>query len=43
MNAGKRIKEYYLRLNDERIAFNINTKEDFFLLENSIKRIDDFP
>ena len=42
MNTRKRIKEYYLRLNDERIAFNINTKEDFFLLENSIKRIDDF-
>ena len=43
INTGERIKEYYLRLNDERIAFNINTKEDFFLLENSIKRFDDFP
>jgi GTP:adenosylcobinamide-phosphate guanylyltransferase len=42
MNARKRIKEYYLRLDDERIAFNINTKEDFFLLENSIKRTEDF-
>jgi adenosylcobinamide-phosphate guanylyltransferase len=36
IKIGERIKEYYLRLNDKRIAFNINTKEDFFLLENSI-------
>jgi adenosylcobinamide-phosphate guanylyltransferase len=29
---GQEIKEYYITLNNERLAFNINTKKDFFLL-----------
>jgi adenosylcobinamide-phosphate guanylyltransferase len=34
IQAGQIIKEHYITLNDERLAFNINTKEDFFLLRS---------
>jgi GTP:adenosylcobinamide-phosphate guanylyltransferase len=34
IQAGQVIKEHYITLNDERLAFNINTKEDFFLLRS---------
>ncbi len=34
IQTGQVIKEHYITLNDERLAFNINTKEDFFLLRS---------
>jgi adenosylcobinamide-phosphate guanylyltransferase len=32
IRKGQEIEEYYISLNNERLAFNINTKKDFFLL-----------
>jgi adenosylcobinamide-phosphate guanylyltransferase len=32
IQKGEEIKEHYITLNNERLAFNINTKKDFFLL-----------
>lgn len=32
IQKGQEIKEHYVTLNNERLAFNINTKKDFFLL-----------
>ncbi|MGI0032987.1 MAG: NTP transferase domain-containing protein [Nitrososphaeraceae archaeon] len=34
IQAGQVIKEHYITLNNERLAFNINTKKDFFLLRS---------
>jgi adenosylcobinamide-phosphate guanylyltransferase len=32
IQKGQEIEEHYISLNNERLAFNINTKKDFFLL-----------
>jgi adenosylcobinamide-phosphate guanylyltransferase len=34
VQSGKIIKEHYISLNDEKLAFNINTKKDYFLLKS---------
>jgi len=34
IQTGQVIKEHYITLNNERLAFNINTKKDFFLLRS---------
>jgi adenosylcobinamide-phosphate guanylyltransferase len=36
IQTGQVIKEHYVTLNNERLAFNINTKKDFFLLRSKI-------
>lgn len=34
LERGQVIKEQYITLNDERLAFNINTKKDYFLVSS---------
>ncbi len=34
IQRGKSVKEHYIILNDERLAYNINTKKDFLLLSS---------
>lgn len=36
MRTGKIIKEHYITLNDENLAFNINAKKDYFLLKSKL-------
>jgi adenosylcobinamide-phosphate guanylyltransferase len=38
IQAGIIIKEHYITLNDERLAFNVNTKKDYFLLRSRLNR-----
>lgn len=38
IKAGKIIKEHYITLNDEKLAFNINTKRDYFLLKSKLNQ-----
>lgn len=38
IHAGKIIKEHYITLNDEKLAFNINTKKDYFLLKSKLNQ-----
>lgn len=38
IQVGIIIKEHYITLNDERLAFNVNTKKDYFLLRSRLNR-----
>jgi adenosylcobinamide-phosphate guanylyltransferase len=38
IQVGKIIKEHYITLNDEKLAFNINTKKDYFLLKSKLNQ-----
>jgi GTP:adenosylcobinamide-phosphate guanylyltransferase len=38
IQAGQIVKEHYITLNDENLAFNINTKKDFFLLKSKLNQ-----
>ena len=38
IQAGKIMKEHYITLNDEKLAFNINTKKDYFLLKPKLNQ-----
>lgn len=38
IQSGKIIKEHYITLNDEKLAFNINTKKDYFLLKSKLNQ-----
>ena len=38
IKAGQIEKEHYIPLNDENLAFNINTKKDFFLLNSKLNQ-----
>lgn len=38
IQAGKIIKEHYITLNDKNLAFNINTKKDYFLLKSKLNQ-----
>ncbi len=38
IQAGQIVKEHYITLNDENVAFNINTKKDFFLLKSKLNQ-----
>jgi GTP:adenosylcobinamide-phosphate guanylyltransferase len=38
IRAGQIVKEDYIALNDENLAFNINTKKDFFLLKSKLNQ-----
>ena len=38
VQSGKIIKEHYIHLNDEKLAFNINTKKDYFLLKSKFNQ-----
>ena len=35
---GKIVKEHYITLNDEKLAFNINAKKDYFLLKSNLNQ-----
>lgn len=38
VQSGKIVKEHYITLNDERLAFNINAKKDYFLLKSTLNQ-----
>lgn len=38
VQAGKTVKEHYITLNDEKLAFNVNTKKDYLLLKSKLNR-----
>ena len=38
VQSGKIVKEHYITLNDERLAFNINVKKDYFLLKSTLNQ-----
>ena len=38
VQAGKIVKEHYITLNDEKLALNINTKKDYFMLKSKLNR-----
>jgi GTP:adenosylcobinamide-phosphate guanylyltransferase len=38
VQTGKIVKEHYITLNDEKLAFNINAKKDYFLLKSNLNQ-----
>ena len=38
IQAGQIVKEHYIIMNDQNLAFNINTKRDFFLLKSKLNQ-----
>ena len=38
IQAGQIVKEHYIVLNDQNLAFNINTKRDYFLLKSKLNQ-----
>ena len=38
VQSGKIVKEHYITLNDEKLAFNINAKKDYFLLKSNLNQ-----
>jgi len=38
LQSGKIVKENYITLNDEKLAFNINAKKDYFLLKSKLNQ-----
>lgn len=38
VQSGKIVKEHYITLNDEKLAFNINAKKDYFLLKTKLNQ-----
>jgi GTP:adenosylcobinamide-phosphate guanylyltransferase len=38
VQTGKIVKEHYITLNDEKLAFNINAKKDYFLLKSKLNQ-----
>lgn len=38
VQSGKKVKEHYIILNDEKLAFNINAKKDYFMLKSKINQ-----
>ena len=38
VQSGKIVKEHYITLNDEKLAFNINAKKDYLLLKSKLNQ-----
>ena len=38
VQSGKIVKEHYITLNDEKLAFNINAEKDYFLLKSKLNQ-----
>lgn len=38
LQSGKIVEEHYITLNDEKLAFNINAKKDYFLLRSKLNQ-----